>query len=73
MTPIAEIEKFRDPEDFVQGPDLSDLGGKFAGFADKEKWLYSWIKEPTKYHARTVMPELYIDVEVLKDADGNET
>tara|TARA_B100000676_G_scaffold310180_1_gene375920 strand:+ start:3194 stop:8038 length:4845 start_codon:yes stop_codon:yes gene_type:complete len=70
---LAEIEKFRDPEDFVQGPDLSDLGGKFAGFADKEKWLYSWIKEPTKYHARTVMPELYIDVEVLKDADGNET
>ena len=49
------------------------MGGKFAGFADKEKWLYSWIKEPTKYHARTVMPELYIDVEVLKDADGNET
>lgn len=70
---LAEIEKFRDPKEFVQGPDLSDLGGKFAGFADKEKWLYSWIKEPTKYHARTVMPDLFIHVEVIKDADGNET
>ena len=70
---LAEIEKFRAPGDFVQGPDLSDLGGKFVGFADAGKWLYSWIKEPTKYHARTVMPDLFIDVETIKDADGNET
>ncbi|MFL2865233.1 MAG: hypothetical protein ACJZ8Y_08455 [Pirellulaceae bacterium] len=70
---LAEIEKFRAPDEFVQGPDLSDLGGKFAGFADAGKWLYSWIKEPTKYHARTVMPDLFIDVEIVKDADGNET
>ncbi len=70
---LAEIEKFRNADTFVQGPDLSQLGGKFKGFADADKWLYSWIKEPTKYHARTVMPDLFIDVEVIKDADGNET
>ncbi|MEL0097250.1 MAG: hypothetical protein VW875_15510 [Planctomycetaceae bacterium] len=69
---LAEIEKFRSKDEWVQGPDLSDLGGKFAGFADADKWLYSWIKEPTKYHARTVMPNLYIDEETIKDASGNE-
>ena len=69
---LAEIEKFRPEGEWVQGPDLSDLGGKFAGFADADKWLYSWIKEPTKYHARTVMPNLYIDEEVIKDSAGDD-
>ena len=69
---LAEIEKFRPEGEWVQGPDLSDLGGKFAGFADADKWLYSWIKEPTKYHARTVMPNLYIDEEVIKESAGDD-
>ncbi|MEE2675784.1 MAG: hypothetical protein VX876_02350 [Planctomycetota bacterium] len=69
---LAEIEEFRPQGEWVQGPDLSDLGGKFAGFADADKWLYSWIKEPTKYHARTVMPNLYIEEEVVKDPAGDD-
>jgi cytochrome c551/c552 len=70
---LAGIEAYRNPDEFVQGPDLSELGTKFAGVADAKKWLYSWIKQPTKYHARTVMPDLFIDVEITKNEDGTET
>ena len=70
---LAGIEQFRNPDEFLQGPDLSELGAKFTGVADARKWLYSWIKEPTRYHARTVMPDLFLDAEILTDADGNQT
>ncbi len=51
-----------------QGPDLSRIGAKLksenkAGFA----WLYSWVKEPNRYHARTVMPNLFLDPITSKD------
>lgn len=53
-------EEFKDIHaDF--GPDLSRIHEKLlpgeAGF----KWLYNWIKEPTKYHQRTRMPDLFLD------------
>jgi cbb3-type cytochrome oxidase cytochrome c subunit len=52
-------------EDF--GPDLSRIHEKVlpgeAGF----NWLYTWIKEPTRYHPRTKMPDLYLDP---YEADG---
>jgi cbb3-type cytochrome oxidase cytochrome c subunit len=70
---LAGIEEYRNPDEFLQGPDLSELGAKFAGVADAQKWLYSWIKQPTKYHARTVMPDLFIDVEITTHEDGTET
>lgn len=54
--------KFRQPGEIVQGPDLTGLGGKFNGESGLD-WLYSWIKEPTRYHARTVMPNLYLTPE----------
>ena len=25
------------------------------------RWLYSWVRQPNKYHARTVMPDLFLD------------
>lgn len=71
--------KFRAANEIVQGPDLSNIGRKFAyvpadpnsGVKENKKgpeWLYSWIKNPTKYHARTVMPNLFLEPE--KDKDG---
>ena len=33
------------------------------------RWLYSWIKEPSRYHARTVMPDLFLDPIVKKGCD----
>lgn len=50
-----------------QGPDLSQVGSKLTG-ENGRKWLYSWVKEPNRYHARTVMPNLFL--EPIKAADG---
>ncbi|RIK84221.1 MAG: hypothetical protein DCC68_02225 [Planctomycetota bacterium] len=58
-----------------QGPDLSKIGAKLAAGArengrDPASWLYTWLKQPNRYHARTKMPNLLLDpVEVL-DATG---
>ena len=57
-----------------QGPNLSGLGDKFSDVAGTEKgreWLYSWIKRPTHYHARTKMPDLYLDP--IENEDGTTT
>lgn len=70
---FPESKSFRPASELVQGPDLSGLSAKLA--ADRNpngrKWLYSWIKEPNRYHTRTVMPDLFLNPE--KDADGKAT
>lgn len=46
------------------GPNISDIHKKVnrnkndSAFSD---WLYTWVKEPTRYHKRTKMPNLYLD------------
>ncbi len=40
----------------TQGPNLSRVGAKLALKPFGAQWLYSWIKNPSHYHARTVMP-----------------
>ncbi|MCH7750856.1 MAG: c-type cytochrome, partial [Planctomycetes bacterium] len=55
-----------------QGPDLSRASAKF----DTENgalWLYSWLREPHRYHVRTKMPNLYLETIVEKDAAGQPT
>ncbi len=50
------------PADF--GPNISDIHKKVNRNKDdnaSSDWLYTWIKEPTRYHARTKMPNLYLD------------
>ncbi len=54
----------------TQGPDLSRLGSKL-GSETGRKWLYSWIRQPNRYHARTVMPDLFL--ESVTDAEGKVT
>ncbi len=46
-----------------QGPDLSRIGAKLkaAGNKDGGKWLYTWLKNPSQYHPRTLMPNLILD------------
>ncbi|MEX2027796.1 MAG: hypothetical protein WEH44_10845, partial [Pirellulaceae bacterium] len=70
---FPDTAAFRKPEDIVQGPDLSAIANKFDAARNPSGplWLYAWIKEPTRYHARTVMPNLYLDK--IKRADGTET
>lgn len=63
---FPEVSKYRKPEDIVQGPDLSNISLKFAADRNPQgkSWLYSWIKDPTRYHARTVMPNLFLNPEL---------
>src|SRR6185295_8582290 len=46
-----------------QGPDLSRIGAKLDrdGNPDGGKWLYSWLRNPSAYHPRTLMPNLLLD------------
>ncbi len=69
------IQRYRDPDYVVEGPDLSDLATKFdrTRNATGAQWLYSWIVEPTRYSARTTMPSLQIEPMVHRDAEGNVT
>ena len=53
------------------GPNISDIHQKIKRNADNpafSDWLYTWIREPQRYHARTKMPNLFLDA--YKDVDG---
>lgn len=55
-----------------QGPDLSRISAKL----NSEKgalWLYSWLKQPHEYHARTKMPNLFLEPIAEKDPLGQPT
>ena len=49
------------------GPELSKIHGKLKGGKAGFDWLYTWIREPERYHARTKMPNLYLDAESTAD------
>ena len=56
----------RSGEEFVGidadfGPDLSRINEKLKAGEEGFQWLYTWIKEPTRYHLRTKMPDLFLD------------
>jgi mono/diheme cytochrome c family protein len=54
----------------TQGPDLSRLGAKLNRPANKtgKRWLYSWLRNPSNYHPRTLMPNMLL--EPTKGLDG---
>ena len=68
---FPNVTKYRKPEDIVQGPDLSNIYLKFANERNPQgkTWLYSWIREPTRYHARTVMPNLFLNRDQVPKKD----
>jgi cytochrome c2 len=46
------------------GPNISDIHKKVNRNKDDNSfsdWLYTWVKEPSRYHARSKMPNLYLD------------
>ncbi len=55
----------------TQGPDLSRIGAKLSMSTDGRNWLDSWVREPSRYHARTLMPNLFL--ETTTDAEGKST
>jgi cytochrome c2 len=56
----------------TQGPELSRLRSKLNNEKGRQ-WLYSWVKQPNRYHVRTKMPDLFIDPVEEKDAQGKPT
>jgi cytochrome c2 len=58
--------------DATQGPNLTGLSAKLNTPKGRD-WLYSWLKQPNRYHARTVMPDLFLDPIQEKDAQGKAT
>ncbi len=44
----------------TQGPNLSRIGAKLSLQPNGAKWLYSWLRNPSHYHARTVMPNTFL-------------
>ncbi len=53
-----------------QGPDLTGLGTKLGSKSNPNgpKWLYTWLKNPSAYHPRTLMPNMILDP--VADAKG---
>ncbi|HQZ63560.1 MAG TPA: c-type cytochrome, partial [Planctomycetaceae bacterium] len=53
------------------GPNISDIHQKVKRNIDNpafSDWLYTWIREPQRYHARSKMPNLFLDA--YMDVDG---
>ena len=49
------------------GPELSRIHGKLKAGKTGFDWLYTWIREPERYHPRTKMPHMYLDAESTAD------
>lgn len=51
----------------THGPDLSRIGAKAASHPNGGAWLYSWLREPARYHPKTIMPNVLLEPERLAD------
>ena len=67
---FPDVAAFRDEGEIVEGPDLSAIGDVLKDEQGR-KWLYTWIKRPTLYDSRTVMPDMDLTPIEEKDEQGN--
>ncbi len=44
-------------------PNLSNIAAKFQSSPQGLKWLANWIQDPTKYHPKSLMPNLQLSFE----------
>jgi cytochrome c2 len=51
----------------MHGPNLSRIGAKVASHPTGQAWLYSWLREPARYHPRTIMPNVLLEPVTLAD------
>jgi cytochrome c551/c552 len=51
----------------THGPNLSRIGAKAASNPRGREWLYSWLREPARYHPKTIMPNVLLEPEKLAD------
>jgi len=55
----------------MHGPNLSRIGAKAASHPRGREWLYSWLREPSRYHPKTMMPSVLL--EPITNPDGTTT
>ena len=53
--------------DSTHGPNLSRIGAKVASLPNGAAWLYSWLREPARYHPKTIMPNVMLQPVALAD------
>lgn len=60
---FPKAKQYRGEDEIVQGPELSAIAEKFDEKRNPKgrEWLYSWIKDPTRYNVRTLMPNLFLE------------
>ena len=51
----------------THGPNLSRIGAKAASHPEGRQWLYSWLREPARYHPKTLMPNVLLEPVALAD------
>jgi cytochrome c551/c552 len=51
----------------THGPNLSRIGAKAASHPQGKQWLYSWLREPSRYHPKTIMPNVLLEPVTLAD------
>jgi len=56
----------------MHGPNLSRIGAKVASQPNGPAWLYSWLREPARYHPRTIMPNVLLDPVTLADGSVSD-
>lgn len=54
------------------GPELSNVAAKLDT-EEGRQWLYTWLRQPSRYHVRTKMPDLYLDPIQQIGPDGKPT
>lgn len=69
---FPDVARYRDDDAVELGPDLSNTAAKFAASRHPHggPWLYSWIRQPTRYDARTVMPDAQLSLVEQRDERG---
>lgn len=45
------------------GPNLTKVHEKIRPGVDGFNWVYTWVRDPTRHHARTKMPNLFLEPE----------
>ncbi len=51
----------------THGPNLSRIGAKASSIPQGRQWLYSWLREPSRYHPKTIMPNVLLEPVSLAD------
>ena len=57
--------------DMTFGPELSNVHAKLKAGNFGFDWLYTWVREPSRYHPRTRMPAQPLEVEKVDGVDAD--